>query len=441
MKKRPSGHWGIEVRNRALTGGRLDLSLGVPVGASPGASARENRREAERRESAVRLMVERGEWQILADVRSGKFPLVDLANAVRDGRVDDLRRVGDAPLTLGTTTDGVLEEKRATQEDGTVKHYEKVIRSLLAEWGADRDLTTITTDDARAWLYGPKGKPPKPGEPDRRKPWKANTQAGAHMVAGYVWRTAIARELESSERLQARPRITRNIWDAVEPAGQRTRRHSFLEPEEWRRVLEHSEGRPRAALLALLCLGGVRIQEALHLRTGLDLDLDAGLVHIQPREGADAWKPKNDHSVRTLPIPRTLRSVLEEHARHGYAGERYFLHAAGRDRPMGYTTAKKWVQDGFEQAGLSYGREGEALTAHSLRHTFASWLVREGWSSTLVARWLGNTSREVERTYAHLVPTDLHKLGTALDALTDTALPSDSPVDGIENGANTSELP
>lgn len=418
MKKRASGVYGLEVRNKGLDGGRIDISLGVPVGATPGATARENKAEAGRREAAIRLLVERGEWQILRDLRAGKVQAVDIANAVRDGSVDALRRVGEVPLTLGAAIDAVLQEKRATTEGGTILHYEKVCRALQSEWGRDRELQTITADDARGWLY--------------RRGWAANTQQGYHMVAGYVWRQAIAAEMEAAERLQARPRITRNVWDRVEARGERIRRHSFLEPAEWRDLLGAVEGRPQAAFLALGCLAGLRVQEALHLRTGMDVDLDGPdpMIRVQPHEGERSWRPKTDHSVRDIPIFPELRRILAEH-RERYAGERYFIRPAGSDRPVSYTYAKQWTEAAFARAGLRYGREGEGLTYHSLRHSFASWLVREGWSSSLVARWLGNTAREVERTYAHLAPSDLHKIGAAVQGIvsgTDTVSPSNRPM-------------
>lgn len=427
MKKRPGGVWGVEIRSKYLDKGRLDLSLGVPVGASAGAPARDNKREAERREAAIRLMVERGEWQILTDLRAGLFAVVDLANAVRDGRVDQLRRVGEEPLALGSMVDRVLSVKGATQEMGTLQHYQKVTRSLLDHFGADADLTQITREHAEDWLYG-RG---------REKPWSANTQAAYHMVAAYLWRSAIEMEMENAERLQARPRITRNVWDAVKPKGERVRRHSFLEPVEWATLLDVVQRRPPAALLALCCLAGLRVQEALHLRTGIDVDLSGRdpVIRVQPREGEISWKPKNDNSVREIPIFPALLTILQDHAER-YAGDRYFLRSARADRPLSYTQAKRWAAEAFSAAGMTYGREGEGLTLHSLRHTFASWLVREGWSSTLVARWLGNTSREVERTYAHLQTTDLHKIGSAMQSLLtggkDTGNPLTGPVESTK---------
>lgn len=429
MKVRKSGVYGIEIRNVALDGGRMDVSLDVKKGATPGASARENEREAKRRAAAVHLMVERGEWRIIRDLRSGAFSVVDLANAVRDGAIDSLRRVGEQALTLGSMVERVLTEKRATQQKGTIKHYEKVCRSLLDEWGEDADLTQVTTDQARSWLYRKRG----------GRAWAANTQAGYLMVAAYVWRTAIDLEMETSERLKVRPRMTRNLWNQVEPAGERTRRHAFLEPSEWNDLLAKVQGRPEAALLALCCLAGLRMQEALHLRTGLDVDFDAEVIRIQPRQGEYAWDPKGDNSVRDVPMTKALRAVLENHAEK-FAGVRYFIRSSRGDRPLSYTRAKSWVQTWFTAAGLEYGRGGEGLTAHSLRHTFASWLVREGWSSTLVAKLMGNTSREVERTYAHLQRGDLQRVvGTIDDLVFDTVRPLKRPVRESRHTANTRE--
>ena len=46
------------------------------------------------------------------------------------------------------------------------------------------------------------------------------------------------------------------------------------------------------------------------------------------------------------------------------------------------------------------------VTAHVLRHTFASLLVIDGVSIFKVARWLGDTVQVTENHYAHLAPSD-----------------------------------
>ncbi|MEA3208344.1 MAG: hypothetical protein QOE70_1401 [Chthoniobacter sp.] len=46
------------------------------------------------------------------------------------------------------------------------------------------------------------------------------------------------------------------------------------------------------------------------------------------------------------------------------------------------------------------------VTAHVMRHTFASLLVQDGTSIFKVAKWLGDTVRVTEKHYAHLAPKD-----------------------------------
>ena len=46
------------------------------------------------------------------------------------------------------------------------------------------------------------------------------------------------------------------------------------------------------------------------------------------------------------------------------------------------------------------------VTAHVMRHTFASLLVQAGVSIYKVARWLGDGVEVVEDHYGHLAPKD-----------------------------------
>lgn len=396
IHKRDSGFYGWERKHPAY--GRFKLSLRT-----------KDRKEAARRARALDLLLERGEVDVLQRLRAGLVHIAEVVNAVRDEAVDELRGATEVDLSLGAMVKRVLATKAATRTKGTQAKYRQVTKAMLAVWGPNTSLLDLSTDQLRGWLYEPKGK--------RKKPWAPNTQGGAVMVAGYLWRLAIELEAEAAERVGIRPRITRDPWAKIEISDRAQPRQAFLEPPEWQAVLSHARGLPSAALLSLCCLGGLRIDEALNLRTGIDVDLDVGLIRVQARDGEYAWRAKHDNSQRDVPIVASLRAVLAEHIEAGYAGARFFLHAPRWDRPLGYTMARGWVKEAIERAGLKYGKDGE-LTAHSLRHTFASWLVREGWSSSLVAKLMGNTAAEVDRTYSHLQPTDLTKVVATLDRLT-----------------------
>jgi integrase len=110
-----------------------------------------------------------------------------------------------------------------------------------------------------------------------------------------------------------------------------------------------------------------------------------------------------------------LRAFLTEHIERGYAGQRYLLVLPYRDQPLSAPTLAKWCKAGFEAAGVPYGRDAASLTSHSLRHTFASWLIQRDVSPLKVAELLGDTAEITMRTYAHLSPRDLTKAIAIID--------------------------
>ena len=50
----------------------------------------------------------------------------------------------------------------------------------------------------------------------------------------------------------------------------------------------------------------------------------------------------------------------------------------------------------------------EEVTFHTLRHTFASWLVMEGVPLFVVSKLLCHASIQMTERYAHLAPDHLH---------------------------------
>lgn len=399
MKRRDSGHYQIEIRDRRLRGGRLSISARTS-----------HRPTARRREAAIRTLLDRGELELVERLRAREIHIAEVQRAVDEGDLDQLRRPASDPLTLGAVLDRVMTTVEGTLEEGSAKEYRTLQRLLLQWLDADFDISRLTRTEVEDWLHAPK-------KTNRDKPWSAGRQILIRALAGRVWRDAIEREREAAELAGVKPRITRNPWTAAETRGIRKRRTAFLQPEEWRRLISKVEGYPHAAFLALGCLAGLRVMEAAHLRVGIDLDLDAGLIRVQPREGEHAWRPKTDRSIRDVPIGAELRRILEEHIAAGYAGDVYLIRLPGRDRPISPPTLQDWTRWAFEGARIKYGREGDGLTYHSLRHTFASWLVQADVSVMKVAHLLGDTVDMVVSVYGHLMPQDYARAIATLDAV------------------------
>ncbi len=185
------------------------------------------------------------------------------------------------------------------------------------------------------------------------------------------------------------------------------RRAVFLTPAEWLDLDRSMVGTPSRAMIAIAFLAGLRQGEIRHLRTGVDVLLEGPepLIRVQSRKDAYSWRPKTRRGERDVPITESLVTVIENHIRRGYARERYLIVSPHRgDQPVTGGTSARWTREAFELAGIKYGREGDGLTLHSGRHTYASWLAQDGVPLNVIATLLGDTTKVVEETYAHLIP-------------------------------------
>lgn len=389
----------IEIRDKRLRGGRLKIS--AKASSLP---------EWRRRDSAVRALMDAGEYGILERLRSGLVHISDVQRAHEAGDLMPLR-AGLSVFRLGEQCEALMG--RVT--DGTTRTYQAIGKALRAYFGDARDMSSVTTDEAVAFLMAARVEQ----RDGSLAPWMPGRRKLMAMAAGRLWDDCIRAASEAARVHGDRPSITLNPWkaagkgravkDAIRP------RVGYLQPHQWAALYEQVKGTRRAAFYALGCLAGLRLQEVLHLRTGLDVDFAGrGRVRVQPRGGEYAWKPKTPRSVRDVAMTPTLRRILEEHA-EVHAGKRYFLIHEEQDRPIPDSSVAWWVRGDFPAAGLVHGRKGEGLTFHSLRHTFASWAVQEGESILKVARVMGDTAAMIETVYGHLAPTDLETVSDAVE--------------------------
>lgn len=211
-----------------------------------------------------------------------------------------------------------------------------------------------------------------------------------------------------------------------------TKRERFLDEDEAQRVLAAT---PAPLLFPVACglFAGFRVGEMLHLRPSFDVDLELGTLAVKDQR--PLWSPKTKRSVRVVPIAAPLRPLLEAHLAH-YASERWVLPSL-RDpaEPFVYEAFRQHFREIVSNAGMCPDQSDPiGVTFHTLRHTFASWLIMNQVDLYTVAQLLGDRVEEVEETYAHLAPDHkrraIEKLTGAIvvpDIDTDQAGPSELP--------------
>ena len=233
-------------------------------------------------------------------------------------------------------------------------------------------------------------------------------------VISQVWTLAAARDVvtgDSPTRKVQKPRKD-------------NRRMRFLSVDEVNALLpalmERSADTHDLAVLSLFC--GLRAGECHELTWG-DVDWEAGTLYIRD--------PKNKHSRHAF-MTAEVREVLERRRTAPDARTNHTAHVL----PASGGGKRQSVPDTFERTVRALGmnntgeftedEDGKAIPVeisdarqrvvfHSLRHTFASWLVQKGTPLYTVAELMGHTTLTMTRRYAHLSPDSMRKAALSLE--------------------------
>lgn len=433
----------IDIRDQRIPGGRLSISSGTPDAAA---------RDAYRASIVAVLDNPRVDEIVrrlrLTRAQAGAFTPGQLHEAVRSMDLPSLLAApapapdgaaapaGVPPAMLGATVNQFLQRIRSDNAKSTAEQYTMSCASMEAAFGVHRAQASRPDEDryeqrpiirdvavreinfalGQAWLKG--GKETLGG-----KPWGAQRQATAHSCAQQVWAIALAQEEDAARERGGEWRPWRNFWaqdrvragSTVRPAKKQHTRIVFLDRRQAAAILWATRGTRLAAWCAVGLYAGLRISETRYLRPRIDVDLQRATLHVQARKGDFPWRPKN-RKDRDVEMSTALARWLRRHVRDGYAGERFFFRPlTGADRPIGRNTGFRWTEEAFTGAGIKYGgRSGDAVSYHTLRHTFASWLAMLGYSPKMIAELLGDTVKVVMDTYIHLWP---HQRRAAVEGL------------------------
>jgi integrase len=217
---------------------------------------------------------------------------------------------------------------------------------------------------------------------------------------GALYRWQQRREERIAREGKRTARVLHVPLDPETTAKGSTRRERCLTEAEAERLFEACPA-PLRFIVACGLFAGLRVEETLHLRPEFDIDLGLGLIIVQPQP---TWTPKTKKR-REVPIAPDLRPIIEHHLDH-HASEDWFVPSVmDPARPTHADVFTPQFKRVVQNAELVYGRkEKKGVVYHTLRHTFASWLIMRGVDLYTVAQLLGNSLAMVEETYGHLAP-------------------------------------
>jgi site-specific recombinase XerD len=180
---------------------------------------------------------------------------------------------------------------------------------------------------------------------------------------------------------------------------------TILTVEEVRRLIESARTLTERTMLMVLYSTGMRNAEMRHLQVR-DIDSRAMLIHIQHGKGG---------RDRYVPLSTTLVATLREHWRWMKPTTWLFpgtIHNWRADKPITPKVVWEACRMAAERAGIE-----KPVSAHTLRHSFATHLLEGGADLRTIQLLLGHVKLEHTVLYLHLSRRHLQAVANPLDAM------------------------
>lgn len=276
-----------------------------------------------------------------------------------------------ASTTLGAFINDFIPYAKVTFSPRTVEIYVRTFERLLT-FAGDRPLQSIT---------------PRDGDTFRTQRIGAVSAISVNIEIRTL-RAAFATAMRWKL-------ITENPWKSVAMVRIPDQQPLYMSKDDFTRFFSSIREPWLKDLILVAVLTGLRRGELLNLQWK-DVDFGNRLIHVQ---SSVFFKTKGGKR-RAIPMNEMVFNVLWRRAQCN-VDQRVFLFKGRAIRgDFIVHKFKRYVRE----AGLN-----TKLHFHSLRHTFATWLVQEGISIYEVQKLLGHSNITVTQVYAHLVPQELHR--------------------------------
>jgi len=154
-------------------------------------------------------------------------------------------------------------------------------------------------------------------------------------------------------------------------------------------------------LLTTIYATGLRASEALHLQVS---DIDSRRHTVRVRQG-------KGHKDRYVMLSAKLLRLLRRYWKVAHPATWLFA-GASPDRPLSLECLQRAVQRARRASGLT-----KRLTAHTLRHSFATHLLESGTNIRVIQVLLGHNSLRTTARYTHVTTAALASTVSPLEAL------------------------
>jgi integrase/recombinase XerD len=167
------------------------------------------------------------------------------------------------------------------------------------------------------------------------------------------------------------------------------------------RLLNHTLNLKHKTLFLTLYATGLRVSELVNLKIE---DLNSQTMTLKVRAG----KGRKD---RLLPLSQPLLDVLRQYAKL-YGPVVFLFNGAIAGHPLSVRAVQNAFSKAKQKAGLTH-----KVSAHTLRHAFATHHLDEGTHLAAIKTMLGHTNIKTTARYVHMTVQSLHQFTNPADQL------------------------
>jgi integrase/recombinase XerD len=175
---------------------------------------------------------------------------------------------------------------------------------------------------------------------------------------------------------------------------------TVLSEEEIIRLFEHTKNVKHRAILFLIYSAGLRMSEILNLKWD-DIDVKRNVIYVRGGKG---------NKDRITLLSSLAYSYLIEY--RAIYNPKSWVFEGGPGKPYSALSINNIIKRSGKLAGIA-----KTISAHTLRHSFATHLLEKGTDLRYIQTLLGHESSKTTERYAHVTKRGFDKLISPLDNL------------------------
>lgn len=194
--------------------------------------------------------------------------------------------------------------------------------------------------------------------------------------------------------------LDKKMWIDIKYSKTPKRIPEVLSKEEVKKLFSAIDNDKHRLMIELMYSSGLRVSELVNLKV-CDLNIDKGYGFVRAGKG---------NKDRLFILSEKLRGKIRELIGKEGLKEESYLFSSNRGKKYHIKSVQLIVKNASKKAGI-----GRKIHPHTLRHSFATHLIENGYDVSAVQSLLGHKSPETTMVYVHMASPNMINVKSPLD--------------------------